>query len=82
MDKSAQVTIRLPIDMLAWLHARAHTEHRTLAAMIKALLEDTRQRETHLIDTLNHTPSPTTNTHPDDPINPRTAWQIRQSKAG
>jgi hypothetical protein len=42
MSKAAPITVRIPDDLLAWLHARAQAERRTLAAMIKALLEDAR----------------------------------------
>ena len=42
MSPSTQVAIRMPDDLLAWLRARAAAEHRTLAGVVKALLEEAR----------------------------------------
>ena len=42
MTASTQVPIRFPDELLAWLRARAAAEHRTLAGVVKALLEEAR----------------------------------------
>lgn len=42
LEEEVEIAVRLSPDLLAWLQARAQAEHRTLAAMIKAILEDVR----------------------------------------
>jgi hypothetical protein len=37
-----QIAVRLEPDLRAYLEARAKAEHRTLAAMVRAILEDAR----------------------------------------
>jgi hypothetical protein len=42
MTVTAQVNVRMPLELLAWLQRLAEQEHRTLSGQIKALLEDAR----------------------------------------